>query len=183
MKKRKNSFLAFCFSMIPGAGHMYIGFMKQGISIMTALVAGIALGVILHMPILTLFIPVLWFYAFFDVHNKRSLSEEKLNDMEDKFFLSNVTNREITELFEGKLRMFIAGGLILIGFYLLFDNLLSMMPYYLRNLLYHWGIDKIPHIIIACIIIYVGIRLIQGKRNEMFLIEEKERTGEDSEQV
>ena len=34
MTKKKNGFLAFCFSLIPGAGEMYMGFMKQGASIM-----------------------------------------------------------------------------------------------------------------------------------------------------
>ena len=34
MKKQKHGFWVFIFSLIPGAGEMYMGFKKQGISIM-----------------------------------------------------------------------------------------------------------------------------------------------------
>lgn len=34
MTKKKSGFLTFCFSLMPGAGEMYMGFMKQGVSIM-----------------------------------------------------------------------------------------------------------------------------------------------------
>ena len=33
MKKQKHGFWVFIFSLIPGAGEMYMGFKKQGISI------------------------------------------------------------------------------------------------------------------------------------------------------
>mgnify|MGYP000143409302 FL=1 len=35
MQKQKRGFLLFISSLIPGAGEMYMGFFKQGISIMT----------------------------------------------------------------------------------------------------------------------------------------------------
>ena len=34
MQKQKRGFWLFIFSLIPGAGEMYMGFKKQGISIM-----------------------------------------------------------------------------------------------------------------------------------------------------
>ena len=34
MKKQKHGFWVFIFSLIPGAGEMYMGFKKQGLSIM-----------------------------------------------------------------------------------------------------------------------------------------------------
>ena len=34
MTKKKSGFLAFCFSLLPGAGEMYMGFMKHGVGIM-----------------------------------------------------------------------------------------------------------------------------------------------------
>ena len=33
--KKKNRFLTFCFSMLPGAAEMYMGFMKTGVSLMS----------------------------------------------------------------------------------------------------------------------------------------------------
>ena len=35
MQKQKRGFWLFIFSLIPGAGEMYMGFKKQGISIMS----------------------------------------------------------------------------------------------------------------------------------------------------
>lgn len=35
MIKKKNAILTFIFSMLPGAGEMYMGFMKQGVSLMS----------------------------------------------------------------------------------------------------------------------------------------------------
>ena len=37
MQKQKRGFWLFIFSLIPGAGEMYMGFKKQGISIMGCL--------------------------------------------------------------------------------------------------------------------------------------------------
>ena len=34
MKKQKGKFLLFVFSLCPGAGHMYMGLMKMGVSVM-----------------------------------------------------------------------------------------------------------------------------------------------------
>ncbi len=34
MTRKKNGFLTFIFSLLPGAGEMYMGFFKQGMSIM-----------------------------------------------------------------------------------------------------------------------------------------------------
>ena len=47
----KNGFLTFCFSFIPGAGQMYQGYMKRGLSQVTAFVLLIALGAGIFGPI------------------------------------------------------------------------------------------------------------------------------------
>ena len=44
MQKQKKGFLLFISSLIPGAGEMYMGFFKQGISIMTLFWAIIAIA-------------------------------------------------------------------------------------------------------------------------------------------
>ena len=35
MTKKRNGFLRFCCSLLPGAGEMYMGFMKMGLSLMS----------------------------------------------------------------------------------------------------------------------------------------------------
>ena len=34
--QRKSGFLTFCFACLPGAGEMYLGYMKRGLSVMIA---------------------------------------------------------------------------------------------------------------------------------------------------
>ena len=61
MQKQKRGFLLFISSLIPGAGEMYMGFFKQGISIMTLFWAIIAIAGGLNISSLVIFLPVLWF--------------------------------------------------------------------------------------------------------------------------
>lgn len=46
--KRKHGFLLFIAACIPGCGEMYQGYMKRGISILTAFCAVFALAVFLE---------------------------------------------------------------------------------------------------------------------------------------
>lgn len=177
MKMKKNSFFAFCFSFIPGAAHMYMGFMKQGLSIMWLLMINIAIGGFLDLPILFAFTPVLWFYAFFDAHNKRSIPDEEFQRLEDKYLFSNTTGDDILKLVEGKSRIIVAGVLIFFGTYILLDNTISLMrsilPYRIFDIIYYNGVSKLPRLVIAVVIIYAGVRLISGKKQE-FKAEQKQ---------
>lgn len=66
----KNGFLTFCCAFIPGAGQMYQGYMKRGLSlILTACLIGMV-GSLLT-PVLLLLV-VLWMYSFFDTFNLRA---------------------------------------------------------------------------------------------------------------
>mgnify|MGYP000567912327 CR=1 FL=1 len=77
MKKQKHGFWVFIFSLIPGAGEMYMGFKKQGLSIMLLFWGSIALASITGLGWLAMFLPVIWFYSFFNVHNLKSLPDRK----------------------------------------------------------------------------------------------------------
>ena len=87
MKKQKHGFWVFIFSLIPGAGEMYMGFKKQGLSIMLLFWGSIALASITGLGWLAMFLPVIWFYSFFNVHNLKSLSEEEFYSVEDNYIL------------------------------------------------------------------------------------------------
>ncbi|HJB87773.1 MAG TPA: hypothetical protein IAA14_00005, partial [Candidatus Blautia excrementigallinarum] len=87
MTKQKHGFLVFIASLIPGAGEMYMGFRKQGISIMLLFWGTFALTSVINMGWIMLFLPILWFYSFFNVHNLKSLSEEDFYSVEDSYIL------------------------------------------------------------------------------------------------
>ena len=74
MTNKKNRLITFFVSLIPGAGEMYLGFYKTGVSIMSLFWGTIALFGTLLPPIFYL-LPVLWFYSFFHTHNLNSMSD------------------------------------------------------------------------------------------------------------
>lgn len=69
------STLVFLFSLLPGAGHMYMGFMRRGAQLMVLFFGTIWLGSLAGpLPAFSelwgiLVAPVVWFYSFFDSLN------------------------------------------------------------------------------------------------------------------
>ena len=61
MPTQKRGFWLFIFSLIPGAGEMYMGFFKQGISIMTLFWGIVAISGRMNLDFTVVFLPVLQF--------------------------------------------------------------------------------------------------------------------------
>ena len=51
--KKKNRFFTFCFSLMPGAAEMYMGFLKTGLSLMVTFAAAIVIASSLRMGVLS----------------------------------------------------------------------------------------------------------------------------------
>lgn len=170
MTKQKKGFWTFVFSFIPGAGEMHMGFMKQGISIMTVFWVIIGLAAGLNMGALLFVLPLLWFYSFFNVHNLKSLTEEEFYSIEDDYafhldaFLSDKEN------FIKKYRNVVATALILIGLTILWNNsyrlLVEILPEYLVGIVYRIG-NMIPQVVVGIAIIAIGISMVKGKKQEL----------------
>lgn len=183
MRRRKNRFLLFCCSMMPGAGEMYLGFMKMGASIMIAFVLGITFAGFSGLGILTVIPMVLWFYSFFDANNLGSLSDEELNNIEDNYlFIDEDGTNSLKELVTGKYRKIIAIVLILVGTSMLWavlcDALIDIFGRgWFDKYLYHISRmfrNNIPRIIIGILIIWFGVKMILGKKAEIDKWEDKE---------
>ena len=69
--KRKHGLLLFIAACIPGCGEMYQGYMKRGVSILTAFCAVFALAVFLEIGALSVLMMPLWLFSFFDSYNLR----------------------------------------------------------------------------------------------------------------
>lgn len=169
MINKKSRFLTFIFSMLPGAGHMYIGFMKTGLSLMAIFFFDIFLSSWLDIGPLLFVLPLIWFYSFFDCLNKVNLSEEQLMLVEDKYLFSFDKLLTLDKNVIKK-RSLVAGILVLIlGIYLIVNNVMSIVAPYISNELYNTIcnlISKIPQMIIGIAIVAVGIKLILGKKRE-----------------
>ena len=70
---KKNGFLTFCFAFIPGAGQMYQGYMKRGLSLVGICAAAIGMGSLFY-PLVGFAFAVgciVWMVSFFDTFNLR----------------------------------------------------------------------------------------------------------------
>lgn len=179
MTKKKNGFLTFIFSLLPGAGEMYMGFFKQGISIMSAFFMLIFVSSWLNLGPLMLTLPVLWFYSFFHVHNLASLRDEEFYSIEDKY-LFNYDDSKIQELLgRNKGRKILAIVLILFGVSAIFDIVMQVLESILNimniDMGWYYSISyNMPQFVFGIAIILLGIHLIRGKKKELYEIEERQ---------
>ncbi len=180
MKQKKNGFLTFCLALLPGAAHMFMGFFRQGISLMTAFFALIAVGSTLELTIFLLMVPVLWFYSFFDALNKNSQPDSVFQDLEDHYlFISGIEDFKAVPF--SKYRTIFAAVIILFGIYLLLDNVVDILEllgfgisYEVYRLLFH----NVPQLAIGILIIWLGSCLIRGKRSSLSQKEDIETGGD-----
>ena len=170
MQKQKHGFWLFIFSLIPGAGEMYMGFKKQGISIMFLFWGVFAIGACTGMDWLVFLIPIIWFYSFFNVHNLKSLSEEEFYSIEDSYVLHmDELTGDISSLLKHH-RNLTAILLIFLGASILWNNLMDflymILPGYLADIIgrftYH-----LPQLVIAVAIIFAGIYILTRKKDAL----------------
>lgn len=169
MKKQKSKFLTFCFSLLPGAGHMYMGFMKMGLSLMAAFFFLTFLSSWLRIGPLLFVLPLIWFYSFFDCMNKRYSTEEEFLLLEDNYLFSLEELAKIDKGIFKKNKLFAGILLVLLGFYLLWNNIIDTLSNYMPSRVYEFILDVTriaPQIIIGVVIIIIGAKLIIGKKKE-----------------
>ncbi len=170
MTKQKKGFLLFVASLIPGAGELYMGFRKMGLSIMALFWGCIAMASFFSLDAIIFFLPIMWFYSFFNTHNLKSLSEEEFHSLEDKLILpvdGFVTNKE---QFMKRYRNAVAILLIFIGAASLcnigsnwLDQILDPEQYYfILNI-----VRQVPAIVLSVFLIVFGVHLIRGKYQEL----------------
>lgn len=119
--KNKNKFFTLLFSCYPGGGHMYLGFMKQGLQLMILFSAIFAIATISYIfqPI-AFALPILVAYSIFDAGNKRSnMIEPDDSDLELFKWLNIRNTGSLKEVNYYKTGAYI---LIIMGVYMLFDN-------------------------------------------------------------
>ena len=172
MRKKKSSFFTFCFSMIPGAGEMYLGFMKRGLSIMGFFSIVLFIAAWLNLPVVLFAVPIVWFFGFFDTHNIKAMTDEEFLAFEDSFqVLPELTFGE-NLLHKGGHKV-LAWVLILLGITILRENFLNFISWFLPWDIYN-AISDIPQYAIGCFIIFVGVKLILGKKKQVSEMIEQE---------
>lgn len=172
MKKKKNRFWLFVFSLWPGAGHMYIGFMKMGLSFMTGFLLSCAVVGITNIGVLAVFPIIIYVYAFFHANNLGGLEDEQFAAMEDEY-LFGFANMDYSRLkLNRRNRNLAAAALIILGVCMLWNVGFGMLRDYMGwdnpvvRMIYYTVRDELPRAVLALLIIWVGVRMLRG-RNEI----------------
>lgn len=175
MTKKKGKLMTFCWSLIPGAGEMYLGFFKQGLSLMALFAILLGVSGFLQLNFLTFLSPLVWFYSFFHTNNLNSLSDEEFYGLEDDFIIRwpDISPNQETVKKHYKL---VACCLIFFGISILWNLFSRLLFWYVMPLLYlpdevnsmlRYITNTIPQGVVAIAIIVAGIYLIKGKREEL----------------
>lgn len=181
---KKSKFFIYFWALFPGAGHMYLGQMKKGLLFALLFWGDIGLATFLYLSPLLILLPVIWFYALFDVLNLAGMSPEQRKIQEEHslaelahFFAGKSTQK----LFE-KRAVFFGVGLMLLGAYLLLRSFFYPLLYSLAesypslyNLIY-----DLPTIFVAALLLFFGIKVLRGKKPAIDDSEDIKEYGEDS---
>jgi len=170
---KRSKFWTIVFAFLPGAGHMYNGFMKLGVSFMGLFFGLWMVASVINIGPLAFLAPVIWFYAFFDCVNKIFQNDDEFYMQEDHY-LFNREQLESMNIHIFKERNLLIGGiLILIGIYALWNNVvLHILSSYdllspaVYQAIVNFG-NIIPQLVVGGLIIWAGIALIMGKKKEI----------------
>ena len=124
--KKKNRFLTFWASCIPGAGEMYMGFMKMGLSMMLMFAFTILVAVWTNQGAIACFCAVEWFYCFFYANHLASLNDDDFKMVKDEYLFGLDAFPGI-KTFAEKYHKWVACGLILIGISLLWSTVTDLL--------------------------------------------------------
>lgn len=169
--KKKNRFLTFCFSLMPGAAEMYMGFMKTGVSLMVLFFLVIAVAGWIQQVVLAMFCVVIWFYSFFHANHLAGLSDEEFGQVEDEYLFGMESLPGVKSLVE-KHQNVVAGILIFIGMCLLWNSMTNLLydilPKSYRFIARAMSLIGyyLPSVLIGVAIIVIGIKMISGKKVE-----------------
>ncbi|MBS4198076.1 hypothetical protein KHA93_00180 [Bacillus sp. FJAT-49732] len=155
---RKSKAIATLLSIIPGAGHLYLGLQKRGIQLMAAFLFSIYILDVLRLGIFLFVVPIIWFFSFFDGLQKASRAES--DEVEDdvpivSFFVNH--------------QKWVGIGLIALGVYYLGTNILMpiVAPYFQRLLdldINYWFYRYFQTGVLCILLIGGGIKLMSGKK-------------------
>ena len=171
---KKNWFLTLCFAFIPGAGEMYQGYMKRGLSLVMVCAVAVGLGTIFN-PLVGFALAVcciVWMYSFFDTFNLRSQLLTGDAPADDYLFHLG-QDASFTRFFKARHKLF-GWALVAVGLYTLYDqlvmDLLARLYWRLENqwvvqVLYNI-LDKVPTVLICLALIALGVWLVRGPQKK-----------------
>lgn len=179
MKKKKSKFWLFIFSLCPGAGHMYMGFMRMGISLLLGFMVLLMVVSITGISAFSVLPLVLYVYSFFHANNIGGLDDESFEALEDEYLfgLHNIGSQQVKIDQKGK--KVVAVVLIVIGLYMLWNVMFGLLRDFfgwnnpIIKAMYYMVTDDIPRVAIGIAIIWFGVVLLRGKKDVTVVTQDK----------
>ncbi len=170
-QKKKNTFFTFICSFLPGAAEMYMGFMKNGLSLM--IIFFLSFTPVLFMDLLEGLLSlsaVIWFFGFFHARNYANMDDKEFEEMEDKYFWEELGDFKSIKFSGKSTRLWLAVILIFLGVAQLWEYFSNMLYRMIPD--YYWDdyyplVRNIPQILLSVLFIIIGVRLIAGKKKEL----------------
>lgn len=169
---QKNGFLTLCFSFIPGAGQMYQGYMKRGLTQVLLFVIPLMIGGA-FLPVLMVLSAVVYMYSFFDSLNLHAQLRQGVVP-EDTFLFSWDGGEDLARLVDRRHHL-IGWGLVVLGVAGLYQSFVSpwlwaLVNYFPYDSLVHQMLDRavraVPALAVGLVFIGLGIWLIKGGKKK-----------------
>ena len=170
---KRNSLLTFFFSLVPGAGQMYQGYMKRGLSLVLLFVIPIMVGAA-FMPILGILAAVVYMYSFFDSLNLKAMIFDGTQPEDDYLVHLNLAEQDFKKLLATKNHL-IGWGFVVLGGCGLYKSFVEPLLYSVVSMLDHYNplcnalrniIYSLPSLAVGVVFVLVGLWLIRGDKKE-----------------
>lgn len=164
----KNGLLTLLFAFIPGAGQMYQGYMKRGLSLMLMCCA-IGVLAMLFAPI-ALFLMLVFMYSFFDTLNLRAQIALGNAPADDYLVHLDPKDKRLARLLLDSHKL-VGWLLIAFGALISYQNLIMNI---FGDLVYRWGhsspvfralylvMASLPDVVVCVVLIVCGVWLVKG---------------------
>ena len=168
----KNGILTFLFAFAPGAGQMYQGYMKRGLSLITMFCLFVMVGAMTGLDPLIVGCLIVWMYSFFDTFNLRAQIAAEKAPEDDYLVHINTKDERLHQFFKDSHKL--AGwALIAFGAMVAYQNIIMRV---LGDVMWRWGqnnpffrafylmLDELPQIVACVALIVCGVWLVRGPR-------------------
>ena len=147
----KNGILTFLFAFCPGAGQMYQGYMKRGLSLITMFCVAFGAGTLLE--VLHVAMPIVWMYSFFDTFNLRAQIGAGTAPQDDYLVHINWHDQRMEQFMLDSHKL-LGWGLIALGALVAYQNIRAL---YLM-------MDQLPEVVVCVALIICGAWLVRGPK-------------------
>lgn len=171
---KKNGILTFLFAFVPGAGQMYQGYMKRGLSLITMFCLFIMAGAMTGLDPLIVGCLIVYMYSFFDTFNLRAQIMADNAPADDYLVHINWKDKRMQQFMMDSHKL-LGWGLIALGGLVAYENIIMRV---FGDVMWRWGqnnpvfraiylmLDELPQIVTCVALIVCGLWLVRGPKGK-----------------